>query len=166
MELLRLRAPLARVEQLAGFIATRPGVVLDCADADTVIVAGSLKDRWPGPIGVWLEVAREYPAQLAARDVATLSWLIELDHVVVSAEQSAESHADVVRALLTNDEVNFSNDVATIVGAYNRPAPPRPLAVWSLDGTTLRHESEALIQVDSTSTPVGELTRFASDYSG
>ena len=36
MELLRLRAPLARVEQLAGFIATRPGVVLDCADADTV----------------------------------------------------------------------------------------------------------------------------------
>jgi len=159
MELLRLRAPLARVEQLAGFIATRPGVVLDCADADTVIVAGSLKDRWPGPIGVWLEVAREYPAQLAARDVATLSWLIELDHVVVSAE-NARAQAQVVTAMLTNDEVNFANDAATIRGAFNRPAPPRPVRVWSFDGETLASDGLELRAISTARLSFGEATGY------
>jgi hypothetical protein len=54
--------------------------------------------------------------------------------VVVSAERDAASHAEVVAALLTNDEVNFTNEVAAIAHAYNRPAPPTPVEVWSFDG--------------------------------
>ena len=69
----------------------------------------------PSPLGVWLELSEDYSAQMAARDVATLSWLVALDTVVVSADD-AEARAQVVEALLTNDEVNFTNGVATVVG--------------------------------------------------
>jgi hypothetical protein len=162
VELLRLSFALAKVDELADFVHEQSAdVLISGNDADTVIVAGSLKDRWAKPIGVWLEVSPGYPAQLAARDVATLSWLIELDHVVVSAGQLAEAHADVVRALLTNDEVNFTNEVVSLVKAYNRPAPPRPLKVWSFDGSTLRHEGDRMSLVSTSSMPVGELARFA-----
>jgi hypothetical protein len=109
--------------------------VIAVRDADTIIAVASLHDRVTRPLGVWLELSEDYSAQLAARDVATLSWLVPLDTVVVSSP-NAESHAQVVEALLTNDEVNFTNGVATLVGAYNRPAPPSPVAVWSWDGTT------------------------------
>jgi hypothetical protein len=83
--------------------------------------------------------------------------------VVISAASSAPSHADVVTALLTDDEVNFANDVATLRGAYNRPAPPRPVAVWSFDGTTIRRDDEALIEQTRVTTDVGEMTSFARD---
>ena len=76
------------------------------------------------PLGVWLVLSEDYSAQIAARDVATLSWLIALDTVVVSARVDRSPAREVLEALLTNDEVNLTNDVATLVGAYNRPAPP------------------------------------------
>jgi hypothetical protein len=165
--LLRLSAPLARIGDLAGVVGEEAErVALDCRDADTVIVAGALHGEWTKPIGVWLEISADYPAQLAARDVATLSWLIELDLVVVSCATAAEDHADVMRALLTDDEVTFSNDVATLTRAYNRPAPPRPLTVWSFDGAALSHGPETLRPVATSSTTVGELTRFEPSYSG
>ena len=101
-----------------------------------------------------------FSAPLAARDVATLSWLVQLDRVVVAAADNASAHADVVRALLTNDEVNFANDVATLRGAYNRPAPPRPLEVWHYDASTLRHEDVVLVERSRVTTAAGELTIF------
>ena len=162
MELLRLSAPLANLPGVPGFVRDDPRtVVFECRDGDTVISVGSLGDEWPKPLGVWLHVSGDYPAQLAARDVATLSWLVDLDHVVVDAEDRAESYAEVVRALLTDDEVNFSNDVAHLAKAFNRPAPPRPLTVWSYDGTTLRSADAALCVVASASMALGELTTFA-----
>jgi hypothetical protein len=96
-------------------------------DADTVIAVTSLVARsTTSPIGVWLELSEDYSAQLAARDVATLSWLVPLDTVVVIETGRIEpAHADV-EALLTNDEVNDSPTTSRpFVGAYNRPAPPR-----------------------------------------
>jgi len=83
-------------------------VVLQCSDADTVMAAATLGGELDRPIGVWLEISPGYTAALCARDVATLSWLIDLEHVVVAATEKSRSHADVVEALLTNDEVNFN----------------------------------------------------------
>jgi len=128
----------------------RHHVVVSMIDADTVVALGSLHDSLTRPIGVWLELSEDYPAQLVARDVATLSWLIPLDTVVVSSAM-AEPSAQVVEALLSDDEVNFSNGLATLVRAYNRPAPPAPVAVWSFDGTHLRHGEETLRDVSSVS---------------
>jgi len=51
-------------------------VVVSVLDADTIITLGSLHDRLTSPIGVWLELSEDYSAQMAARDVATLSWLV------------------------------------------------------------------------------------------
>ena len=87
---------------------------------------------------------------MAARDVATLSWLIALDTVVVSAPSPAPS-AEVLEALLSDDEVNIVNDVATIAAAYNRPAPPNPIAVWHWDGSALRHRDEILREASTES---------------
>jgi hypothetical protein len=89
-------------------------------------------------------VNADYSAQLCARDVKTLSHLVALRHVVIEAESRSFAHAAIVRALLTNDEVNFDNELATIRGAYNRPAPPAPLTVWSADDNALTSELATL----------------------
>ena len=133
--------------------------VVSITDADTIIALGSLHERLSQPIGVWLELSEDYSAQMAARDVAALSWLIPLDTVVVSA-LTAEASAQVLEALLTNDEVNLSNGVATLVGAYNRPAPPTPVAVWSFDGTHLRRGDEVLRETSSESGDAGDVTTY------
>ena len=160
MELARLDAPLAHLGDAARLAGQRH-FVLSCVDADTVVAAASMREGLGSPVGVWLEVSPGYPSQLAARDVATLSWIVELDHVVISADVAAPSHARVVRALLTDDEVNFANDVATLVGAYNRPAPPRGLRVWSWDGSSLRSGADTLTLQSREALGVGELSTFA-----
>ena len=77
-------------------------VVVSLRDADTIVTLGSLHDRLTGPVGVWLVLSADYSAQMAARDVATLSWLIALDTAVVSAASPASS-AEVLEALLSDD---------------------------------------------------------------
>jgi hypothetical protein len=134
-------------------------VVVSVIDADTIVALSSLHDALKAPVGVWLEVSEDYSAQMAARDVKTLSWLVSLDTVVVSGLH-AEAGADVLTALLTNDEVNFTNSVATIVGAYNRPAPPRPVTVWAFDGALLRQGDEVLRETSKETTQLGEATTY------
>jgi hypothetical protein len=159
MELARLVAAVAQRDALLELTNERV-VLFRCLDADTVIVAASLSGRLSHPLGVWLVVDQAYPAQLAARDVATLAALIPLSHVVIEAGSLATEHADVVRALLTNDEVNFSNDVVSLVGAYNRPAPPSPVTVWSYDGRSLVSGEHVLSPGRVDTDEVGELTLF------
>jgi len=147
MELTRLTAPLAHLGEAATLVSEKTGpIVIKCSDANSVMAVASLSGQLARPVGVWLEVSSEYSASLAARDVATLSWLIDLEHVVIGAEQLASSHADVVDALLTDDEVNFANEVAVIAKAYNRPAPPKPVTVWSYDGKTVQRGDTVLIE--------------------
>jgi hypothetical protein len=135
-------------------------ILFQCTDAETVLVAASLVDRVTNDFGVWLSVTSAYPAQLAARDVATLSAIVPLRHVVVQASSHSGEHADVLRALLTNDEVNFTNDVARIAGAYNRPAPPAPVTVWSFDQHRLVNGDDVLAKVRLEESGAGELTYF------
>ncbi len=161
MAILRLSVPRVALDQIPNFVAGHHGpVVLDCIDADTIICAAALKDEWTTNVGVWLEVSPEYPAQLCARDVATLSWIIELGDVVISAPTNAEEYAQVVRALLTDDEVTFTNEVASLSKAYNRPAPPRALRVWSSDGETLTSGGLRLARHSVTLGEIGELTAY------
>jgi hypothetical protein len=132
MELIRVVAPLAHRDALVT-LSHESATLFECSDADTVIVAASLHDRLTAEVGVWLTVSADYSAQLCARDVKTLSHLVALRHVVIQAETRSFDHAAIVRSLLTDDEVNFDNELATIRGAYNRPAPPAPLTVWSAE---------------------------------
>ena len=158
MNLVRLATTLERLDGAAQYANSAP-TVLEVRDADTVMAVASLKDRLHAPVGVWLALSDDYLAQLAARDVATLSWLVELDVAVVSGAH-AQRDAEVVRALLSDDEVNFTNDVATIRGAYNRPAPPRPVAVWSWDGEALRSHERALHVASTQALGPGEVTTY------
>ena len=160
MSLARLLVPLARLDEVAGYVNDHD-VVVGCTDADTVIAVASLRDRLTRPIGLWLVLSDDYAAQLAARDVATLSWLVTLGPVVIERGRDAAAHADVVRALLTNDEVNVVNDAATIRGAYNRPAPPYAIDVWSFDGAELRLGSTELSARSNESLAFGDRTDFA-----
>jgi hypothetical protein len=161
MELHRLDVALARRDRVAGVVAGVAGaVVLSCRDASSVMVAASLRDQLTRSLGVWVDVGDDYGAALAARDVATLSWLIDLDHVVVAGDD-ARGQADVVRALLTNDEVNFANSAGTLRGAYNRPAPPRPVRVWALEGRAVVVGATRLEPDEPSETPAGELTVYS-----
>ena len=158
MALVRLDVRFDTLDALARY-ANVNRVVVSIIDADTIIALGSMHDQLTSPSGVWLELSDDYSAQMAARDVATLSWLVALDTVVVSGP-SAEAMAQVLEALLTNDEVNFTNGVATLVGAYNRPAPPAPIAIWSWDGSVLRRGDEALREATSASHALGDATTY------
>ncbi|HEV3267862.1 MAG TPA: hypothetical protein VGZ68_05620 [Acidimicrobiales bacterium] len=160
MELVHLAATASRRDEALRVFLDHL-ILFECTDAETVLVVASLGDRVTTDLGVWLSVTSAYSAQLAARDVATLSALVPLRHVVIDASERAEDHADVVRALLTNDEVNFTNGVATIRGAYNRPAPPTSVSVWSHDEDRLRNGDEVLTRRSVEESDVGELTYFA-----
>jgi hypothetical protein len=157
MELVRFVAPLERRADVVR-LSREFTVLFQCSNADTIITAASLGVDLEN-CGVWLEVSSDYPAQMAARDVKTLSTILPLLHVAISSAQATE-HAEVVRALLSPDEVNFTNDVATIRGAYNRPAPPRPITVWSYD-EVLRSGDEVLQPSRVEVTDGGELTFFS-----
>jgi hypothetical protein len=158
MALVRLDVRFDSLDALAKY-ANRHHVVVSIRDADLIVALGSLHDSLTRPIGVWLELSEDYTAQMAARDLATLSWLVALDTAVVSSP-TADASAQVVEALLTDDEVNFTNGVATLVGAYNRPAPPSPIAVWSWDDAHLRHGDEVLREVSSASSDLGDVTTY------
>lgn len=159
MALARLLAPLAQLDDVAGYVSDHD-VVFGCTDADTVISVAALRDRVARPLGLWLVLSDDYSAQLAARDIATLSWLLAIGPVVIEHGSDARAHADVVRALLTNDEVNITNDVATIRGAYNRPAPPTSIDVWSFNGSELRLGESVLGATSKESLAFGERTDF------
>jgi hypothetical protein len=162
MAMTRLDSSLVALNSLADVIAETAGpLVVRCVDGDTVMMLSALRGRVTRPVGVWLEVSDGYHASLAARDVATLAWLIELDLVVIAAESDAPSHAEVVAAMLTNDEVNFANDVAVIAHAYNRPAPPSAVAVWSFDGTALISGETQLRETATTTDRGVTVTTFA-----
>jgi hypothetical protein len=115
----------------------RAGDLLQVRNGDAPMVAAARGEAWIPGVGLWIVVDDEHPASLVARDVATLSYLVELGPVVIEATHRATQHAQIVRALLTNDEVNFTIDVATLVAAYNRPAPRVELAVGSCEGDVL-----------------------------
>ena len=111
-------------------------------------------------MGAWLRVTEGYRAQIVARDVRTLSVLTNLRHVVIEAADRANEHADIVRVLLSGEEVNYSNSVATLTHAFSRPAPPRPLTVWSYDNQELTSPEGTLHQVPREALGDAELTYF------
>ena len=160
MKLVHLVAPLDSLDAVVR-VANGAATVFSCADADTILATGALHGRLQRGIGVWLDLCDDYSAQMAARDVATLSWIVKLDQVVVAAPTLVLERAEVVRALLSDDEVTFRNKAANLVGAYNRPAPPSRVTVWSYDGTALRRGDEVLHPGDVESREWGVETTFS-----
>ncbi len=160
MELARLDLPLTRLDAAPAVItASTARVLISCPDASTVVTAAWLSVRLTSSVGVWLRLGPGYSAALAARDVATLSHLLELSDAVVDGP-AAPSEAELVRALLTEDPVDFANDAGTLRGAYNRPAPPRPLRVWALVHDALVCDGVRLDEVSREETPAGTLTTY------
>ena len=161
MDLVRVRAPFARLADVVA-LTSRWHVLFQCSDADTVIALASIETPLERPIGAWLEVDDDYLAQLAARDVATLSHVVALDAVVVASATLARERAALLVAMLSDDRIDLRNDAATIVGAYNRPAPPSPITVWGWDGTVLAGAEGERRVTSSTLVDGLEVTTFAS----
>ncbi|MGC1420496.1 MAG: hypothetical protein WA786_10315 [Acidimicrobiales bacterium] len=160
MELARLDLPLTRLDAAPAVItASTARVLISCPDASTVVTAAWLSVRLTSSVGVWLRLGPGYSAALAARDVATLSHLLELTDAVIEGA-APPSEADLVRALLTEDPVDFANDAGTLTGAYNRPAPPRPVEVWSVVDGDLVALGQRLRHAGSRETPAGTITLF------
>lgn len=158
MRLVRVVASHASRGVVAGLGDATP--VYRCHDADTAIVLGSWSGTLTSDVGVWLRVTDGYRAQIVARDVRTLSVLTTLRHVVIEAADRAHEHADVVRALLSGEEVNLSNSVATLTHAFSRPAPPRPLTVWSYQNSELTSPEGTLREMSRDAPVNAELTYF------
>ncbi|MDE3044619.1 MAG: hypothetical protein KGJ10_07310 [Acidobacteriota bacterium] len=142
MALRRLVASLDARDDVAPVL--RAGDLLQIRHGDAAMVAAAWAETWVPGVGLWMLVDDEHPASLVARDVATLSYLVDLGPLVIEASRRATAHAQIVRALLTNDEVNFANDVATLVAAYNRPAPRVALRVGSCERDVVTLDAERL----------------------
>jgi len=123
-------ADVARAPELTNHLSS---VGLVITDANPVTLLAAHGGDWSGSWGVWLEHSAHYPAPMIARDVKTLSHLMDLDHIVLYGEKT-EAAAEIVRAMLSDDVVTMTNAAATLVGATNHPAPPRPVAVWATSG--------------------------------
>jgi NADPH-dependent 2,4-dienoyl-CoA reductase/sulfur reductase-like enzyme len=158
MAMIRLEGSLSRRDQISAVVAANSDVILLAGAAPPLMLA-SLSGG-VAPRGLWLVVDGDYPAPLAARDVATVSWLTNLEHVVIEGENAA-AQAAVVAALLTNDEVNFANEVVTLRGAYNRPAPPRPITLWHATPETIIAGETRLALTARRSSAAGELSDYA-----
>ena len=161
MTLTRLEGSLATRHDIGDVVAsTSDLVVLGGESPELVLAFLAARDAARVPRGLWLRVNEDYPAALAARDVATLAWLSEISDVVVEAVD-ASAQAAVVEALLTNDEVNFTNEVATLRGAYNRPAPPRAVRVWYASHHEIICAEQHLIERGRRESVAGVLTDYA-----
>jgi hypothetical protein len=142
-----------------------PTPLFECSDANTAIVLASLRDHLSREVGVWLSVSEEYPAQMATRDVRTLAVLMDLRHVVIEAADRVYEHAEIVRALLSGEEVNLSNSVATLTHVVSRPVPPRSITVWGFESGQLVSPEVTLGAATTHRHRTSELTYF-EDYSG
>jgi hypothetical protein len=131
-----------------------------CADGDTAVAFASWCQHVRRDVGVWLRVSPDYPPQIAARDVRTLSVLSDLRHVVIEAPDRVGEYAEVVRVLLGGHEVTFSNSVATLTHAFSRPAPTSPLTVWSYENRRLTSEQGTLLEGESHHAPPAQFTYF------
>ncbi|MGC2484965.1 MAG: hypothetical protein WA359_01810 [Acidimicrobiales bacterium] len=142
-----------------------PTPLFSCSNADSAIVLASLRDRLKREVGVWLNVSDEYPAQIATRDIRTLSVLMDLRHVVIDSPDRVDEHVEIVRALLSGAEVNLSNSVATLTQVVSRPVPPRPITVWGYEDGQLHGPDVTLRAATTRHQGASELTYF-EDYSG
>ncbi len=147
------------LDALAALVRGQDAPVL-IAGRSSVLVAAALAQRVP-VLGVWLEPGPDYPIVLAARDVATLTWLSALEHVVIDAPNPT-AHVAALAAMLTNDEITFTNEVAHVVGAYNRPAPSRSLTLWYVEGHELVGPAERLVLAGRRVEASGTLRDFAT----
>jgi hypothetical protein len=131
-----------------------------CADGDTAIAFASWCQHVTRDVGVWLRVSPDYPPQIAARDVRTLSVLSDLRHVVIEAPDRVGEYAQVVRVLTGGHEVTFSNSVATLTQVVSRPTPRPPLTVWSYENRRLTSDQGTLLEGKSHHAPPAQLTYF------
>jgi len=160
MELRRLDVAVGDLERVAEVARSLAGpLVLSSSDGAAAVLAAALSHEAPG-LGVWLDLDDGYGAPMAARDVATLSWLTTLEHVVVDGANAPELAA-VLAAMLTDEAVDLDSPVATLRGAYNRPAPPAPVTLWWAHGDEVTCATRTLVRRDAHVTPAGELTLYA-----
>jgi hypothetical protein len=126
--------------------------VVDFEGAPAAMLVAASAARWPGPIAICQTVGGDVASSLIARDLKTLSWLVELAGVVLLAEpDEALSHAALISALTTRDDVSMENSAGKLAGAWNRPRPAQELTIWA---SADRPDGE---QMTLTSIYVGEM---------
>lgn len=148
-------------------VVDRPGAigVLDARGLDPAVLLAACGTR-PAPGGLWLRVGAGRPATLVAREVATVSRLVELRELVVAAEDGrAVAHAQIVRALLSGDEVRMENAAGRVDGARLRPAPGDRVRVWSCDDprVIVSEAGERLVAVGTDVVEGAHVTRYAAE---
>jgi len=136
MSLNIFRAPLSHVEAYAEF-AQRNVSVYDCTNYSVFEALASLSGKTSAPMGLFVELSDFYGGNLVARDIASVSQVVHIDNVVIAAPRFAKSHAQAIRRLLTGEIVRIRNRAVQLDGAFCRPAPPRAIKVWVLEGEEL-----------------------------
>ena len=101
-------------------------------------------------------------ARLADVVALTSRWHVLFQCSDAASATLARERAALLVAMLSDDRIDLRNDAATIVGAYNRPAPPSPITVWGWDGTVLAGAEGERRVTSSTLVDGLEVTTFAS----
>lgn len=125
-----------RWRDLPALVATAPPddeVLVSVTGASTCAIVAALADGWTRAVGVWLTPHTTHEAALCARDVATLSWLVDLRAVVVAGDAAAGDFAQIVAALLSGEAATVETPAGSVRHAFNRPAPRAPIAIAFTD---------------------------------
>ncbi len=118
---------------------------------DSVVGASRLLASGQPIEGLWLEVADDYSAPMAGRDISTLALLGPLANVVISAGEHGPAVCELIAATMTNNEINFTNVAGTLVNAFNRPSPAVPPKLWWLDGASVVTDGHEVRTLDFSS---------------
>jgi hypothetical protein len=116
--------------------------------------------QWRSPVAPWLHIDSDMSASLVARELGTLSFLVDLRDVVLSSgDGHIKSHARIVHELLKSDPASLTTPVATIDHAFNRPLPLRVPTIWISHGSS-HDETVTLVNIFAASDEEVESSRL------
>ena len=106
-------------------------VAISYEGLSTPMVLAAQSELWARPVVPWLVIDDRFSSPVAARDIKTLCWLMNISDVLLSSPLgNLNEHAEIIWRLLTEDDVTIDNGAARLLNAYNRPLPLTPPAIW------------------------------------
>ncbi len=121
------------LEELLAALKEYPEAIVRFHPGELSVLVAAVGERWPRTAALGVNTSEGFSAAVAAREIATLSFLAPFSEVVVFDERgfSRESR-EIIEALLAGGPVTMSNAAGSLTDAMNLPRPDRDISCGTL----------------------------------